>query len=275
MKPRLFHIFRNTPFGRETILQSLYFCKLMDLSPVVYFPESDKFLMYFENEAIQIDLDSSYMKNTETAERNISEIVEEFKLTPVYLRSETKTATNLPDVKADFEYMTCPRTISDLSSKIGLGYIGSRVRKIVRSAQFPVLIPSAVFKPWKSVTVFFGGSVNSVNAMRLAITVSKSSGKPLKVITFKEKNKSVEDYENILKQARLFDLLEKNISSWDFYEISSMEKDLYQVPHDSILVLGAYGHGVIKDVLFGSVLEKIQAIMPNSMLIAGPKYCMP
>ena len=97
----------------------------------------------------------------------------------------------------------------------------------------------------------------------------------MKVITFKEKNKSAEDYENILKQAKLYELLEKNISSWDFYEISNMEKDLYQVPHDSILVLGAYGHGVIKDVLFGSVLERIQTIMPNSMLIAGPKYCMP
>ncbi|MGM0418190.1 MAG: universal stress protein [Thermodesulfobacteriota bacterium] len=275
MKPRLFHIFRNTPFGRETILQSLYFCKLMDCRPVVYFPESDKFLMYFENEAIQIDLDRSYLKSPETAEKNVSDLMEKFPSKPVFLRSENRTATNLPDVQSDFEYMTCPRTISDLSSKIGLGYIGARVRKIVKSAQFPVLIPSTVFKPWESVTVFFGGSVNSVNAMRLAITVSKTSGKPLKIITFKEKKKSSKDYENILKQARLYDLLEKNLSSWDFYEISNLEKDLYQVPHDSILVMGAYGHGVIKDVLFGSVLEKIQTIMPNSMLIAGPKYSMP
>jgi nucleotide-binding universal stress UspA family protein len=46
---------------------------------------------------------------------------------------------------------------------------------------------------------------------------------------------------------------------------------LYDVPHDALMVLGAYGHGVIKDLLFGSKMEKIQSTVTNNLLIAGPQ----
>ena len=35
MEARLLHIFRNTPLGRETLLQSIYFCKQMAVTPIV------------------------------------------------------------------------------------------------------------------------------------------------------------------------------------------------------------------------------------------------
>jgi len=31
MHANLLHVFRNTPLGRETLMQSLYFCKTLDL----------------------------------------------------------------------------------------------------------------------------------------------------------------------------------------------------------------------------------------------------
>ena len=57
--PRLFHIFRNTPVGRETLLQSIYFGRKTGSSLEVYIPESKKFLMYFDSEVVQIDLDDT------------------------------------------------------------------------------------------------------------------------------------------------------------------------------------------------------------------------
>jgi hypothetical protein len=36
--------------------------------------------------------------------------------------------------------------------------------------------------------------------------------------------------------------------------------------------MGAYGHGIIKDIMFGSMMEKIQSTISNNLLIAGPKY---
>jgi nucleotide-binding universal stress UspA family protein len=35
-------------------------------------------------------------------------------------------------------------------------------------------------------------------------------------------------------------------------------------------VVGAYGHGVVRELLFGSKLELIQSVLPNNMLIIGP-----
>jgi len=48
----LLHVFRNTPKGREVLMQSLYFCKLTGVSIVIYIPEHTKFLMYFDNDAV-------------------------------------------------------------------------------------------------------------------------------------------------------------------------------------------------------------------------------
>ena len=58
MYSQLFHIFRNTPLGRETMLQSLYFCRQIGANPAVYIPQHTKFLMYFDNDVVQVDLEA-------------------------------------------------------------------------------------------------------------------------------------------------------------------------------------------------------------------------
>jgi len=34
------------------------------------------------------------------------------------------------------------------------------------------------------------------------------------------------------------------------------EENLYDTPHDSLVVTGAFGHGLIRDIVFGSKKEK-------------------
>jgi hypothetical protein len=167
--------------------------------------------------------------------------------------------------------MCCPRSISDLSSKIGLGHIGPRVRRIVQAARFPVLITSAVFKPWNSITVFFGGSLNAFKALRLGLRIARQSGKPLIMFTQTEKG-DADYYRQAVADADLQADWERYGSEWLFFEDGSLEDNLFNVAHDALLVSGAYGHGLIKDIVFGSKMERIQSTMPNNMLIAGPKY---
>ena len=50
--------------------------------------------------------------------------------------------------------MCCPRSISDVSTRISLGHIGPKVRSIIKNAGFPVLTPTPVYKEWKSIMVF-------------------------------------------------------------------------------------------------------------------------
>ena len=271
MENRLLHIFRNNPFGRETLLQSSYFCKKIGASIVIYIPKTTKFLMYFDNDVVQVDLDKSYLSSPESAVKHATELVEQAGMNALFFEPKHYTASTLPDIHTNFDYMCVPRSVSDMSSKIGLGYIGPRVRRIVKSARFPVLITSPVFKPWNSIVVFFGGSVNAVKALRLGFQVARASGMSMDVYTQTGKY-CEEDCINVIKERNLEREKDLYINKWHFFEDNKFEDILYEVPHDSLVILGAYGHGVIKDILFGSKLEMIQSTISNNLLIAGPNY---
>jgi len=227
--------------------------------------------MYFDNDVVQVDLDKSYLSSPETALKHATELVEKAGMNARFLDPKHFTASTLPDIHTNFDYMCCPRSVSDMSSKIGLGYIGPRVRRIVKSARFPVLITSPVFKAWKSITVFFGGSVNSVKALRLGFHIARASGIKLDVFTQKEKF-SKEDYQQMIKDRNLEEEMDLYVKQWHFFENNNFEDNLYEVPHDALVILGAYGHGVIKDFVFGNKMEKIQSTITNNLLIAGPNY---
>ena len=271
METRLFHIFRNTPLGRETLLQSLYFCQKMGTSLLIYIPQHIKFLMYFENDVVQVDLDSSYLTAPHSARRHAEELAEGCGIVPSFFEPKHFTASTLPDIPTHFEFMCCPRSISDLHSKIGLGYIGPRVRRIVKSARFPVLMTSGAHKEWRRIAVFFGGSANAVKALRLGLRIGQKTGCPLDVFTQVEKGDE-KDYRAAVASAGLEAAVADRVQRWRFFKEGGFEENLYEVPHDALLIVGAFGHGVIRDVVFGSMMEKIQSIMPNNFLIAGPHY---
>ena len=178
------------------------------------------------------------------------------------------TVSELPDLSVDYSYMCCPRSISDLSSKIGLGHIGSRVRSIVQQARFPVLIPSAAYKEWNSIMCFFGGSANASVALRRARTLSDRSGTPMRIFTQAEN--AMGFYEEALRSAFASESIEPNYTEWLYFEEGDMRENLYAVPSDALVVVGAYGHGVARDLFFGSKMELIQTVLPNPLLIVGP-----
>ncbi len=269
MNYKLLHIFRNTPFGRETFLQSLYFCKMINAYPVVYIPKSDKFLFYFSNDAVQVDLDSSYLSSPDTARGHVEALFEEMALSPRFYEPKNFTASSLPDVSTQFDYFACPRSVSDMSSKIGLGHIGPKVRRIVKHATFPVLMTSPVFKPWKSISVFFGGSRNAMTALKAGVKIAMASGLPLDLYTLKE-NLGEDHYRDLVAKEEIGEYASDLLRQWHFYEKADFDAMLYDVPHNSLIVLGAYGHGVIKDILLGSKLEQIQSTVTNNLLITGP-----
>ncbi|MBU0994746.1 MAG: universal stress protein [Proteobacteria bacterium] len=272
MGTRLLHIFRNTPLGRETLFQSAYFCKQTGFSLVIYIPRFKKFLMYFKNDAVQVDLDDSYLVAHKTAEVHAKEITESLGIEPVFIQEDAFTASTLPDIPSDFDFMCCPRSISDMSSKVSLGHIGSPVRRIVRSAKFPILITSPVFKPWKSIAVMFGGSRNSVKALKLGFRMARKTGMPLDIFTQIEKPSTRKEYKAIVTSKNFDKNLSTYLHHWYLFEKHQFEENLYDVPHDALVVLGAYGHGVIKDILFGSKMETIQSTLSNNLLVVGPKY---
>jgi nucleotide-binding universal stress UspA family protein len=152
-----------------------------------------------------------------------------------------------------------------------LGYIGPRVRRIVTSARFPVLVTSPVYKPWERLAVFFGGSANALNALKLGLRLARETGVPLDIFT-QVGNRSREDYAAIIQDHGLAEELERLQQRWVFFDKGAFETNLYEVPHDALVILGAYGHGLIRDLVFGSKMEHIQSTISNNLLIVGPHY---
>ena len=263
----LLHIFRNTPFGRETLMQSAFFCQQMGMPIDIYVPRESQFLMYFEHGVVTVDLDRSYLRSPDSAHGHAREIIEGLGIEHSFFEP-TRFTAGLPDLRSDYAFMSCPRSISDLSTKIGLGHIGSRVRAIVKQAPFPVLIPATAFKQWTRVVCFFGGSANAVLALRCAREVSRRSKARLTIFTEVEAERGA--YQRQLEQEGLAEDLEEGRVEWLCFESSDLREDLYAVDSDALVVAGAHGHGVARDLVFGSKLELIQSELPNPMVIVGP-----
>lgn len=274
MELKLLHIYRNTPYGRETLLQSLYFCRHMSVALEVYIPKDKKFLMYFQHEAVQVDLDESYLKYREHAQERLRDILEHAGMTATVIGPLEYTATSLPDVPTHYAFMTCPRVISERIAKVSLTSLGKGVRAIVKAATFPILIPTPIFKPWQSVAVLFGGSVNGFKALRLGLRVARDSGLPLDVFS-QGKPGSREELSTLVEEKGLDRAMRDNVRRWEIFESGTLVDNLIALPHDSLIVMGTYGHGLIKDFkesLFGSNMELVLATMPNNLLVVGPNF---
>lgn len=108
MAAQLFHIFRNNPFGRETLLQSIYFCKKVGVSLVIYIPRHKKFLMHLKNYVVWINLDDSYLTSPDMALARSTELAEKMGIRARFLDPNHYTKSMLPDIKANFDFMSCP-----------------------------------------------------------------------------------------------------------------------------------------------------------------------
>ena len=238
----------------------------MDLT--FFIPKSVHFMMYFDFDAVEVKLDRSYITDPKTAVQRALDMAEAAGVKAALLEPKSRTARDMPDLPVNFSFMACPRTISDVTSKIGLGYIGPKVRRIIRSAEFPVLMTAPVFKPWKSVAVLFGGSDSAVNALRSGIRVAERTGFPLDLFTQLENHKSY--YEQRIEDAGLTKDLERVCRKRFLLEAGRFEDNLYALPHDALVYSGAYGHGLINNLLLGSKMELAQSTLTNPMMVCGP-----
>ncbi len=274
MATRLFHIFRNNPFGREALLQSIYFCKKVSASLHIYIPKEKKFSMHFENDIFQVDLDDSYLTSTNTALKNATEVAEKMGIEVSFLSPKHCNSSILPGIQPDFDFMTCPRSITDLSSKKGLDNLGPRVKRIIESVRFPILITNPDFKKWERLSVFFDGSAITVNTLKLAFRISKISRMRLDVFPQIEKG-SRELYEKAIKDKNLKKKISRRVNKWHIFGKGTFDENLCEVPHDALVILGVCGHSFKKGIDSGSKMEKIQSTLPNNLLIAGPNYTEP
>lgn len=269
MKRKLLHVFRNTPLGRETLLQSAWFCKQLGCDLAVYVPRHPELLLHLENRVATVSLDSTYLRSPDTAVGHVRAIASEVDLKVELVEPDGFTAPTLPNLSSNYAFMTCPRSMSELSNRIRLGHIGPRVRVIVNQAPFPVLLPTPVYKPWRSVVACFGGSENSIRALRLARRISSEAGAPLSIFTWSGGLERA-SFEASLEEAGLAAAVQAGEVPWNLSGAATLAEALYDISRDALVVAGAYGHGAVREAFFGSKPETIQAEVPNNLMLVGP-----
>ncbi len=270
MKTTLLHIFRNSPMGRENLMQSAYFCKQQfGLSLAVYIPETIQFGMEFGGNPVTIQLDGSYVAYPTTAREHAENVLADYGSANQFFVPNERLSGTMPLLPNDWAMMACPRVISEQSARIGLGHLGPKVRSLVKQATFPVFIPSMLFKPWTNVTAFFGGSELGATVVKEGMAVARLARVPF-VIHTQLNGITKKECEKSLSAAGILGAVSGGDVEWRLYDHGTLEENLYDVPHDSLIVVGAAGHRLISELVFGSKLETIQATLPNPMVIVGP-----
>lgn len=269
MNYRLLHIYRNTPLGRETLLQSIHFCKTLNLSLSIYIPESKRFLMCCgsENSGLQIELDSSYFVSPESALTHAKELTENEGTKPHWIIPQNDAAKSYPKIMGSFEFMCCPRCIKEPLSKLSVGYIDSAVRKIIHAAQFPVLIPSLAYRPWKRIAVFYRVSHNALNALKLGLQICRVSGLPMDIFTQLESGGN-KDVQNSINNQALKNEIDNAINKWHQFDSRDFMSKIFNVSHDALVLLGGFHSQKYRN--FSGKMEKIQSVLPNNLLVVGP-----
>jgi len=275
MHNQMLHVFRNSPMGRENLLQAAYFCeKQFNLSLCVYVPTSTRFVMGFETGEVMVDLDGSYVAYSGTAHDHVVQLLGQMKPKTRFFEPTEMADTNLPIIPTGWAMMSCPRVISEKSSRIGLGHVGPKVRGIVKHAPFPVFIPCMAYKPWTSVAIFFGGSAVGVNTVKQGIAIARLAQVPFTIYT-QLNGTTREECEKTLSKAGVDSYLRSADADWRFFDSGSLEENLYAVRHDSLAVAGAAGHRLMTELIFGSKLEIIQTALPNPLVVVGPNCRTP
>jgi len=271
----MLHVFRNTPLGRENLMQSAYFCKKTDdLRLEVYIPQRPQFTLDLGGDLFAVQLDTSYTRFPKTAETHVAEVMKSAPCSFGFVGPHKHDVGTMPHLPGEWAVMACPRVVSEQSSRIGLGHLGPKVRGLVKSATFPVFIPALAYKEWNSVTAFFGGSDLGALAVKVALAFSKKANVPVSLHTQLD-GITRDKCETSLASAGILDDVKGKDISWRLYDTGELAENLYDVPHDSLVVVGAAGYNVITELVFGSTLEVIQSTLPNPLVVVGPRCKTP
>lgn len=261
MNTRFLHVYEDTLQGREALLQTAHFCRLLDAAPVVYIPRTQRFLMYLENRITQVDL-AVFPKDEramDLAFGHASEILADSGLDARFFTPVHWTSQSLPDLPADFDFMNCPLPGNgELPVYSDLG-----MRRLPREAPFSVLLPTPQFKAWQSIALFQYEGKKSEKSFILGRRMAEKAGVPLDLFCFGRKDKQerafldfIETGSRHLRHVLFFD--KRDEDAWT------------RIPEDALLLLDALSGTWLGNRFFPSFQKKVRArLKDNPMLFSG------
>ncbi len=262
----VFHIFRNTPLGKETLRQAADFTKKIHSTLHVYIPEFDRFMIYFDRAPVEIKLDKTYLYSPETAFDNMQKVLEEMQVPVKMVHSKTKTGSNLPDINPDFDIISLPRVMAENRGGFLGTAIGRGVRSLIKASGAPAIIGPGRFAEWNRIWAFYGGSQHALKALKWAVVLAHRLNYQLVVNTVLENDRPESYYRQLLSENGLSEV---DFTEWRFWPKQPFINVMNQIPRDALIIIGAYGHGAIRERLMGSKTEMIIHNNANLLMLIG------
>jgi nucleotide-binding universal stress UspA family protein len=138
----------------------------------------------------------------------------------------------------------------------GGAILGSTAQSVVRRSGKPVLVTPEHFREIKSMAIAYDGSAPSHKALKLAAELSKQAAWPLSVVMVAA-DKTAD--ENISKKAESL-LSDLKIESAAMILTGKEDKALLKFIREEtveLLVMGAYGHNRLRELLVGSTTSSV------------------
>jgi len=131
------------------------------------------------------------------------------------------------------------------------GHLGSNLERIIRASQKPIFVASRAFKPIQKVLVAYDGGVSAIKAIDHIARSSLFQGLAIHVVTVgvatPEMTKSLDSAHAMLKAAGL----DAHITILPGQPETALGQLVDEAQFD-MLVMGAYGHSRIRNLIIGS-----------------------
>ena len=261
------HVFRNSPRGFETFRGALWTGRRVGLQVRVYFPEARSFVLYFENAAVQVDLDESYLYSAATARQWASRVASQMDTPWEEQPSTGRTGSTLPDIRGRFSLISCPRSMTTPFAHpwVPPAILGPRVQALVRRADMPVLLPAPCWIPWERVVALYGGSAFGLNAVLWGWALARAAGVPFEMLSHTDGLDEAAARGNLERVG----LLEELGPTWEL-KGGTFRELLQGIPRTALVVLGAFGASPIRERVVGSRAHLVLMTVPYNLVLVGP-----
>lgn len=146
------------------------------------------------------------------------------------------------------------------------GLLGSVAEAVVRKSGKPVLITPERYIEIESMGLAFDGSESARKALELSIDISEQAAWPLTVIMINAEGNRAVDFTAIVEDA----VQERNVD-FEVIQLSGKEPEeiLNFIRQGSVelMVMGAYGHNRLRQLLLGSTTSQVISRSPVPVLL--------
>ncbi|NPU86020.1 MAG: universal stress protein [Syntrophaceae bacterium] len=148
----------------------------------------------------------------------------------------------------------------------GGAILGTTAESVVRKSGKPVLVTPAAYREIESMALAYDGSSPAGKALEMAAELSEKAAWPLTVITVSNDPAAS---DRVCKQAET--MLDTWMIDWEMIQLTGREdKAILHFLRDGsveLLVMGAYGHNRLRELLVGSTTSQVIRKSPIPVLL--------